>query len=63
MPTKYDLHRYSPFVFQTGLDEVTQHLVERVNYGNRMLTSMPTLKLQPSLSSKQWFQGSQALTQ
>jgi len=41
MPTKYDLHRYSPFVFQTGLDEVTQHLVERVNYGNRMLTSMP----------------------
>jgi len=41
MPIKFDLHSYKPFIFQIGLDDTIQHLIERVDYGNRMLMSMP----------------------
>jgi len=41
MPISFTLHCYKPFTFQIGLDESTHHLIERVDYGNRMLMSMP----------------------
>ncbi|OUR82109.1 hypothetical protein A9Q82_07100 [Cycloclasticus sp. 46_120_T64] len=41
MPAKYNLHSHGPFTFQVGLGETIRHLVERVDYGNRMLMSMP----------------------